>query len=245
MNKLILLFATILIIFSCKKDEPDPGCLEQPLDIIGNTTCQNLTLPDVVCEAQDIGTYQLDDLSKSYIPSFCEESLNIVSFVNLDGEVQRFNILTKTFIKTGSITNSGIPCANDSSKVIAYCIQNEEINLRMSSGDGHDFTIVVKTNPQFENQTGDKVGDFLQISARLPTGELVIPFLAVVNQRTLDYTETPSQRFDATRQVGDNIYENVISNDPAITPSDYRFFYTQTEGLIGFRDLEGELWTLP
>lgn len=245
MKNFILLLSIGLIIFSCKKDEPDPGCLEQPLDILGSTNCQNAQIPDGACEVQAIGEFQLTEKSKSFIPSFCEEDFNVINFTNMDGEILRFSVLTKTFARNGTYSDSGIACTADTSERIAYCIINEEMSLRMRSSDvEHDFNFVVATKPQINGQTGDNAGDYLEITVLMPDRSFQTPFSAIIDQRSLTFSETSSQKFESSRTIINRTFQNVFSNDSNVTPTNYRFFYTQAEGLVGFVDRDKVLWEL-
>lgn len=245
MKNIILLLFIGLVIFSCKKEEPEPGCLELALDLLGNTNCQNAQIPDGACEVQAIGEFQLTEKSISFIPSFCEENFNLINFINMDGELLRFSVLTKTFVRNGTYSDSGIPCTADSSERIAYCIVHEEMSLRMRSSDAnHDFNIVVTTKPQINGQTGDNAGDFLDITVLLPDRSFHTPFSAIIDQRSLTVAETTSQKFESSRTIINRTFQNVFSNDSNITPTNYRFFYTQTEGLVGFVDRDKVLWEL-
>lgn len=246
MKQFTLLLLSILLIFSCgKDDEPEAACFEKPRVNDASITCDNFTTPTWACSLESIGVHTLDDNSKSFLPFFCNTRKNIFTYRGNGGAIKTFDVDQRTYLRNIIAYDSGQPCPNSNTQNTAYCIDYEEANIRMVSTDGISITTSVYTRPDFENQSGNNAGDFLQI-ARIVNGNFIIDFLAVAAQKTLTFETTPEQEFYPSIELNGTTFNEVISVDisNSTTRGIYKYYYTKAQGIVGYVDSLGSLWVL-
>lgn len=246
MKQFTLLLLSLFLIFSCgKDDEPAAACFEEPRVNDASTTCENFTTPTWACTTEAIGVFTLDENSKSFLPFFCNENKNIFNYRNESGATKVFDVDQRTYLRNIVAYDSGQPCTNDNTKNTAYCIDYEEANIRMISTDGISITTSVYTRPDFVNQSGNNAGDFLQI-ARIVNGNFIVDFLAVVSQKSLTFEETPEQEFYSSIDLVGTTFNDVISIDisNSSTRGTFKYYYTKDQGIVGFVDGSGTVWSL-
>ncbi len=254
MKNSIILFLCILLHFSCSKEE-EPiketlACIGsvQTNNILPRPGCEDFTFSDsIICDVINVGTFTLEASSKMFMPQYCQNIGDQITFINESGGEINFEIKSKSYNRTAATYSTSFGCEDDSIGIgsIGLCVDSESISIQLDAIEKNlDFTISISTIPDITVPEVGKVGDQLLISRSDESG-FTFDFRAIINQRTLAYDRTSNQEFDQTLEVNGQTFSDVISKDISsfITPT-FKYFYNAEIGLLGFVDKEGVSWRI-
>jgi hypothetical protein len=250
MQKALILILIIHLISACCKNPDNLGstsaeCLNEAKDTSHLGLFQG-QFPSFYCDVQHKANLLLEESSKDFLPQFCQELGEVLTYKNINGQSIVFTIKAKSFLNNFAITSRD-KCYDDSTKSIGYSFFEEKGFITFES-DVPKIKLYLELNAFPENgwNYDGKFGDMLSI-LRLDTttsGSYYNDFTAIVNKRTLSYeTNTRQEFYDSIVLKGKN-YENVLSCIPHPIGNYLKFYYTKEIGLIGFEDKDGIVWTL-
>lgn len=249
--KQLMIFSFISIFLSCNKDcdnqtNQNKDCLGLPEEPFHYHSCEIVDSFYFMyyCDIFKYGQIKLETNSKQYVPQFCEDIGKPITFQNLSGKNIIFELVYKSFNKEHVINNTNQRCMNDSSRIIGFCTDIEEIVMILYSKElSTKLYLFLKPQFDYQNISIQTYGDFLSIE-RLSNNEYVgTEFIALISQRTLTYTKYYNQIYYDSIKLGEKLFRNVISNDKTGSPNpQMEYYYNKEIGLLGFRDTSNVVW---
>ena len=252
MKQFSLLALLITVFFSCKDEEVQiqsvSSCIGDPEPNDWTGTCADFSYDTAkVCSCADMGSFKLEESSLEYLPLYCKEIGEVISFENDKGEMLHLEVSVKAYKRYSSLHYSYKPCADNSTKVNTYLLEFEQLSIWLKSEtNGLQLLLSLKTKPDLAQHGEGRVGDFLEITRRKNSNYWTIDLTAVVNQRNLSYHETFSQEYYEQIELLGKTFRRVISTDISyhVDPKPYKYYYTAEQGLVGFIDQSGVLWRI-
>ena len=240
--KYILLFLGILFITSCTQQT---GLIQSCIDSYTNSNqagC-DIVLNDKYCEVRYVGEYTLTEQSKQYLPFYCMDVGDQLTYTNGVGDQMVFEITEKGFEQNSRSFSQGMNCPDDPEKVLLDCIIHERAYVRMES-DSKTFLLELTTQPDQEDMTLGNVGDFLNIYRDVYQEQFAQEWSMVVDKRTLSYSMDPCMKLYDTMELNGTIFTSVIAYDNEMDCANYKYYLNESQGLIGFSRFDGVLWSL-
>lgn len=239
---LLLVFG--LGLFSCTQEALSPAidCLGE-VDTSDPVVCEFSIPGDKFCELRHLGQYILTDVSKAYLPIYCEPVGSTITFTNGVGDDQVFTILDKGYDLSKSLVVQNMTCLSDSTKTSMDCIENERAYVMLKS-DQHSLEISLTTLPDTQDPEAGNVGDFLRISREEVPGLYVLEWTSITDQRTLSYQMEPCTRFYPEIELNGTTFMDVIGFEEQEDCAHYRYYVNQDYCLVGFSRSDGVLWSL-
>lgn len=245
MKKTFLLLGVFVLFFTCQKD-PEPvendipveeDCYGEPEPKIGHQECWNLATP---C-SQYIGTFQLEDTSKTYLPFYCSKIGTTKYFMSEDNRFKNLKLRSKAYQETNGSYYTSVPCLVDTSDNIDRCL-NYEYMYYSFEDSSFSISTYLRTMPDVRATEPGGVGDVLTLSISGGVG----PGLSIiVNQRTLSYETIGNIQFLPEVELMGEIYENVFTNDVSGTPvGNSKYYFSFELGVVGFTDGDGVAWRM-
>jgi len=131
----LLLFLFILSMVSCHQEALSPA-----IDCMGDVTvdddafCDTEDPEDKFCEIRHAGSYELSQLSKSYMPLYCEDIGEKIIFTNGVGDDLEFTLADKGFVQASEMVVQDIICGGiNYTKTTMDCIEYEKAFIRLES----------------------------------------------------------------------------------------------------------------
>ena len=239
----------LLVLFSCSKEDDLQTdtileCLGEAEIPIFPRTCDNFLSNDLFCDISDVGEFQLEESSKEFMRYACSEIGDKLKFQNENNEELEFEIVRKQYqsVMVGFSTSN--ICQSDSSKVEGICVSIELITLKLVSLNPElELTIEIKNFPEINDDVFEGVGDFLQINRSIGGNSFITELFAVISQRSLSFEQSPSQENIESIEILNETFTDVISRDiNNFTGDPFKYYYSKSDGLIGFQDSDGVLW---
>jgi len=245
----LLMPILILCAFACETSKLE----KELLDCIGvaeditqnNTECEDLLPTNGFCETMDYGDHELSKSSKLFMKNYCLEVGDNIEFEDESGELIIFEITLKDFKKSKSVYNSFQGCSNNQSGFLAYCLSSEKLKLQMESSTDLTFKLELESKPDYFEHLSGNVGDIFEIWRKTDGSSWRRGLEIVTDQKKLSYTEVDNLEIYNKIELNNINYRNVYSKDISNSNnSEFKFYYNQELGLIGFKDLENVLWTI-
>lgn len=250
----ILFLALCLIVLSaCSKEDEIP--MNQTLECIGEpdiptfstVSCENFPTLDslFICNVIFSGNFELQDEGKHFMPQYCADVGDQISYKNTSGEEIKFSVINKSFHPSAVMLNTFRPCEGDSTKSIGFCLEGERISLTLQAA-AQDIQLIIALGiiPDIQVATAGNIGEQLTITRQRETS-FFAEFNAIVNSRTLSFEQSFNQEFHTQLELLGTTHSNVFSNNVEFFISNpFKYFYTSELGLIGFIDDSGETWAL-
>lgn len=238
------LFCSVFFV-QCTKDDPQ-SCLYEPKDVAGTVSnCDSFPIFMNICEHSYGGKLVLNDLSKEYLPWYCDEKGSIRKFENNAGQTIEFTLVQKYHITSLSLLNTFKVCSSDSTQFIGMCIHHEVASTQwMSSEPDMNFHINITSRPEFLEGALVGYGDYLQIS-RFGDVFSRLEFLCIIHQNTLSSPSVFGQRFYELLDLEGRKYTNILTVETSWGSSDsFTYWYHKHRGLVAFRDNNKVIWHL-
>lgn len=250
----ILLGLIILAMLSAcnKKEDSETGtskeCLGLPNSLSNEPSCEELVtqFADQICSAVDLGAFSLLDNSLDFMPDYCNDLNDKITFVNSSGEKVGWQITQKTFLSTRSLFSTSRRCSPDSTKIEAYCFKGDLATIALRNEETLR-SMILQMGVLVQEDMGQEngVGDALFIVREVLPNQFQAEFNAVITQGSLDFESYSNEEFYSTINLNGVTFENVISNiPPQLQQPPFTYYYTKNEGLIGYKDLNGEIWVI-
>lgn len=253
MKQLLFFAVFLLVLVSCKKEGETPShdlvfgnCLqyEEPVTL---SDCDRLRIdnnPDYCKEIHQGVIFPLSETAGDWLPYFCLEKEDSISFVNSDNEFVHISIVDK-IRKRVFIDYTSEICENDSSRTRFYCSVREAIYIRIQSPLSEQ-RLMLNFTPYMEiNGTSiQELPESLRIYNLLPasvTGvrrSLSIPFNWENNSQPLPYDY---QYLPEIEILGKTFFE-VYTHKEDLNGFYTKIYYNKEFGIVSFVDETGVQW---
>lgn len=246
--KTYLLFGTLFLLGSCVSDNEYKDryfCIQKTDGL--NNGCEYLTSSgsDRYCGVEYLGSYELKDQTLDYMRPMCFEEEEVIQYQNSQtGTFMNFRVKEHYFRAAQESVASTIICSNDTTKRKGYCYETEELGMRMISRYPYiDLTFSLSTVPDMKDLQLDNFADVFKIERKQRENVEVVEMYEITAERGSSLRSTAKTEMINTMNFGGIVYYNVLSNVTShLTPDQFKYYYTQQEGLVAFRDLDNVLW---
>ena len=247
MNLRYLLFIALTVFLSCEKEEtPENTCLVSPLDFLKVEDCD--TSSHITCVPRRVQDLRLSEISKQWLPRYCQETGSVLSFKNKDEKSINLRLIGKNYWFSGRYFDSKKPCPQDSSSNLFYCGNIEIASLSYTSlNDSLELIIELYSRPNIETNGDEEFLDELKILRKNSSITVFSKdFTYVIDSRNSSDWFKDREEFYSSIELNSKVFDRVISNNrDGIGSRDvYKYYYTKEHGLIAFVDDQNELWVI-
>jgi len=223
--------------------------LEEEVEDRISGMCSTGTFDSLFCETVDVeGVTTISDAAKEWLPYFCCEPGDIVSFKSQNSFFVQFTVEEKLFASASHSYNGLDECDIDPDLHRLYCIDHETAWVRMSS-EGLDITLTMSLNIEFERPFSDTIknGTSIRVASFESNGSLFIQnthFYAIVDPGNLTPINPSNLEFNEELTIFDEIFTNVYTYTIPDNEDFLKMHYSKEYGLVGFVVKTGREWAL-